>query len=125
MEIANQNNIQNSEQHKITKTKRMLLSEVYVHKCFKKSKTSSDGEETFEVFHIFEVSDSDGKIIPKLSTNCSEPAKVIDILQNFTGSETPQLQRLIEKLCAQSKSSCISMKFMRNNIYFFYKFVSI
>lgn len=83
--------------HRVAKNKRLLLSEVYVHKY---PKLSND---EFGVFHIFELDDNDSKIVPKLSTNCSEPKKVIEILQNFTGSETPQLQRLINKLCEQSK----------------------
>lgn len=86
------------------KSKRMLLSEVYVHKT-RKVCTDSDDDNQFEVYHIFEFADdATTKITPKLSTNCTEPRKIIDVLQNSTGSDTPQLQRLIEKLCAQSKS---------------------
>lgn len=84
------------------KKKRMLLSEVYVHKTRKIDKDSNN-EDEFEVFHIFEFADdATTKITPKLSTNCTEPRKIIDVLQNSTGSDTPQLERLIEKLCAQS-----------------------
>lgn len=85
------------------KSKRMLLSEVYVHKT-RKVNTDSENDEQFEVFHIFEFADDPNtKITPKLSTNCTEPRKIIDVLQNSTGSDTPQLQRLIDKLCAQSR----------------------
>lgn len=87
--------------------KRMLLSEVYVHKMRKLStetnQTNSDGEQ-FDVFHIFEFADdATTKIPPRLSTNCTEPRKIIDVLRNRTGSDTPQIQRLIEKLSAQSE----------------------
>ncbi|XP_031628688.1 uncharacterized protein LOC116344339 [Contarinia nasturtii] len=84
--------------------KRMMLSEVYVHKNRKLDDDAKNGNQ-FEVFHIYEFDESDSnvKITPKLSTNCTEPRKIIDVLQNSTGSETPQLQRLIEKLCAQNK----------------------
>lgn len=93
--------------------KRMLLSEVYVHKVRKlnnESKSDGDGgdedNEHFDVFHIFEFADDPTtKITPKLSTNCTEPRKIIDVLCNRTGSDTPQLQRLIEKLSAQRECS--------------------
>lgn len=88
--------------------KRMLLAEVYVHKKRKLSVETNHGEngEQFDVFYIFEfVDDPSTKITPKLSTNCTEPTKIIDALRNQTGSDTPQLQRLIEKLSAQSESS--------------------
>lgn len=94
--------------------KRMLLSEVYVHKirrlnteCSQNGGNDGDGDgDQFDVFHIFEFADDPTtKITPKLSTNCTEPRKIIDVLRNRTGSDTPQLQRLIEKLSAQSKSS--------------------
>lgn len=88
------------------RTKRMLLAEVYVHKR-PKLITNSDSVDSFEVFHIFEIEDGESKIIPKLSTNCSDPGKIIEVLKNFTGSETPQLKRLIDKLCTQSKSKDI------------------
>lgn len=86
--------------------KRMLLSEVYVHKMRKLStETNQNGDnEQFDVFHIFEFADDPTtKITPRLSTNCTEPRKIIDVLRNRTGSDTPQLQRLIEKLSAQSR----------------------
>lgn len=88
--------------------KRMLLSEVYVHKVRKISKNQpqqdNDTKDSFDVFHIFEFADDElTKITPKLSTNCTEPQRIIDVLRNSTGSDTPQLQRLIEKLCAQSE----------------------
>lgn len=84
-------------------TKRMMLSEVYVHKT-RRLNDDPQTEDKFDVFHIYEFDDnSNVKISPKLSTNCTEPRKIIDVLRNSTGSETPQLQRLIEKLCAQSK----------------------
>lgn len=88
--------------------KRMLLSEVYVHKARKVNSddNASDGDDSgdhFDVFHIFEVTDDPAvKLTPKLSTNCTEPRKIIDVLRNSTGSDTPQLERLIEKLCTQS-----------------------
>lgn len=85
------------------KRKRMLLAEVYVHKS-RKLDTESEKSDKFEVFHIYELEDNENtKITPKLSTNCTEPRKIIEVLQNSTGSDIPQLQRLIEKLCAQSK----------------------
>lgn len=86
------------------KRKRMMLAEVYVHKS-RKLDTEASKDDHFDVFHIYEFDDNDlnTKITPKLSTNCTEPRKIIEVLQNSTGSETPQLQRLIEKLCAQSK----------------------
>lgn len=85
------------------KKKRMLLSEVYVHKT-RKVNNDSENDEQFEVYHIFEFADDPNtKITPKLSTNCTEPRKIINVLQNTTGSDTPQLQRLIDKLCAQSR----------------------
>lgn len=85
------------------KKKRMLLAEVYVHKTRKVS-TNANDDDHFEVFHIFEFAeDANTRITPKLSTNCTEPRKIIQVLQNSTGSDTPQLQRLIEKLCAQSR----------------------
>lgn len=90
------------------KTKRLLLAEVYVHKRPKLT-TTSDSIDSFEVFHIFEIDDGESKIIPKLSTNCSEPGKIIEVLKNFTGSDTPQLKRLIDKLCVQSKSKDIDV----------------
>lgn len=90
------------------KTKRLLLAEVYVHKQPKRT-TISDRVDSFEVFHIFELDDGESKIVPKLSTNCSEPEKIIEVLKNFTGSDTPQLKRLIDKLCAQSKSKIIDV----------------
>lgn len=93
--------------------KRMLLSEVYVHKARKLNSDSNpdnasgnsvDDDDHFDVFHIFELTDDPTtKITPKLSTNCTEPRKIIDVLRNSTGSDTPQLERLIEKLCAQSE----------------------
>ncbi|XP_055305382.1 uncharacterized protein LOC129570038 [Sitodiplosis mosellana] len=86
------------------KRKRMMLAEVYVHKS-RKMDTDANKDDHFEVFHIYEFDDNDSntKITPKLSTNCTEPRKIIEVLQNSTGSDTPQLQRLIEKLCAQNK----------------------
>lgn len=86
------------------KRKRMMLAEVYVHKS-RKLDTDAKKDDHFEVFHIYEFDDNDSntKITPKLSTNCTEPRKIIEVLQNSTGSDTPQLQRLIEKLCAQSE----------------------
>lgn len=89
-------------------TKRLLLAEVYVHKR-PKLKNTLDSFDSFEVFHIFEIDNGESKIIPKLSTNCSEPGKIIEVLKNFTGSDTPQLKRLIDKLCAQSKSKEINL----------------
>lgn len=89
-------------------TKRLLLAEVYVHKRPKLAITS-DSVDSFEVFHIFEVDDGESKIIPKLSTNCSEQGMITDVLKNFTGSDTPQLKRLIDKLCTQSKSKHIDV----------------
>lgn len=84
------------------KKKRMLLSEVYVHKT-RKIDSDSNNEDEFEVFHIFEFADDPTmKITPKLSTNCTEPRKIIEVLQNSSGSDTPQLERLIDKLCTQS-----------------------
>lgn len=81
--------------------KRMWLAEVYVHKT---RKLDPDKDDQFDVFHIYEFDDNTNtRITPKLSTNCTEPRKIIDVLRNTTGSDTPQLQRLIEKLCAQSK----------------------
>lgn len=92
--------------------KRMLLSEVYVHKVRKLCTEANQGvngdgdSEQFDVFHIFEFAeDATTKITPKLSTNCTEPRKIIDVLRNRTGSDTPQLERLIEKLSAQSELS--------------------
>lgn len=86
------------------KRKRMMLAEVYVHKS-RKMDADANKEDHFDVFHIYEFDDNDSltKITPKLSTNCTEPRKIIDVLQNSTGSDTPQLQRLIEKLCSQSE----------------------
>lgn len=85
------------------KRKRMLLSEVYVHKS-RKLDDASENDHKYEVFHIYELEENQAtKIVPKLSTNCTEPRKIIDVLQNSTGSDIPQLQRLIEKLCAQRK----------------------
>lgn len=84
------------------KRKRMFLAEVYVHKSRKLDADAGDANK-FEVFHIYEFEDNENtKITPKLSTNCTEPRKIIEVLQNTTGSDTPQLQRLIDKLCAQS-----------------------
>lgn len=91
------------------KRKRMLLAEVYVHKARKmdtdtEKVTDQEQSDKFEVFHIYELEDNENtKITPKLSTNCTEPGKIIDVLENSTGSETPQLHRLIEKLRAQRK----------------------
>lgn len=98
--------------------KRMLLSEVYVHKVRKLNVETNqnggggdgndDDNEQFDVFHIFEFADDPNtKITPKLSTNCTEPRKIINVLRNRTGSDTPQLQRLIEKLSAQSRQFSI------------------
>lgn len=88
------------------KRKRMLLSEVYVHKS-RKLDEASENDHKYEVFHIYELEENEAtKIVPKLSTNCTEPRKIIDVLQNSTGSDIPQLQRLIEKLCAQRKYYC-------------------
>lgn len=86
------------------KRKRMMLAEVYVHKL-RKLETETVPDDKYEVYHIYEFDENDlhAKITPKLSTNCTEPGKIIDVLQNSTGSDTPQLQRLIEKLCAQSE----------------------
>lgn len=86
------------------KRRRMMLAEVYVHKC-RKLDLEPQQDDKYEVFHIYEFdeNDSNAKITPKLSTNCTEPSKIIEVLQNSTGSDTPQLQRLIEKLCAQSE----------------------
>lgn len=96
---------------KSVKRKRMMLAEVYVHKCRRLDSESSE-DDKFDVFHIYEfdVNDLNIKITPKLSTNCTEPAKIIDVLENSTGSDTPQLQRLIEKLQAQSKFNWIGME---------------
>lgn len=105
----------NSEPSKVdvtqAKRKRMMLSEVYVHKCRKVDPTSNPDK--FEVFHIYEFDDHDSsmKITPKLSTNCTEPRKIIEVLQNSTGSDTPQLKRLIEKLWAQSELVFFSIFF--------------
>lgn len=104
--------------------KRMLLSEVYVHKVRKlangvQSKpddAATDDPDRFDVFHIFEFADDPTtKITPKLSTNCTEPGKIIDVLLNCTGSDTPQLQRLIDKLCAQSRwpAKCLFVNFVK------------
>lgn len=92
------------------KRKRMMLAEVYVHKCRRLS-TASNEDDKFEVFHIYEFdeNDSNTKISPKLSTNCTEPQKIIEILKNSTGSDTPQLQRLIEKLHSQSEFHLIDI----------------
>lgn len=86
------------------KRKRMMLAEVYVHKC-RRLDTESSEDDKFDVFHIYEfdVNDLNIKITPKLSTNCTEPGKIIDVLENSTGSDTPQLLRLIEKLQTQSE----------------------
>lgn len=90
----------NSIEHANVQKKRMLLSEVYVHK---QRRIDTDTDDQYEVFHIFEFADDPNtKITPKLSTNCTEPQTIIEVLQNTTDSETPQLQRLIEKLCTQS-----------------------
>lgn len=107
---ANVNNTVNTVH---AQRKRMLLSEVYVHKVRKLNNNNqlqradgatNDDRDQFDVFHIFEVADDPAiKITPKLSTNCTEPQRIIDVLRNSTGSDTPQLQRLIEKLYAQSK----------------------
>lgn len=95
------------------KRKRMMLAEVYVHKS-RKLDTDPNKDDQFDVYHIYEFdeNDSNTKITPKLSTNCTEPRKIIDVLQTSTGSDTPQLQRLIEKLCAQSEFVCIKKKFL-------------
>lgn len=104
---SQQNVANNSESNKVdvtqAKRKRMMLAEVYVHKCRKVDANSNPDK--FDVFHIYEFDENDSstKITPKLSTNCTEPRKIIEVLQNSTGSDTPQLKRLIEKLWAQSK----------------------
>lgn len=93
----------NVDLSKATK-KRMMLGEVYVHKA-RKLDSDASKEDQFDVFHIYEFDDLDSttKIVPKLSTNCTEPQKIISVLENSTGSDTPQLQRLIDRLRAQSK----------------------
>lgn len=87
----------------VIKRKRMLLSEVYVHKKRMKVGNQNAENNDYEVFHIYELEDDKNtKITPKLSTNCTEPDKIINALKNSSGSETPQLKRLINKLCFQS-----------------------
>lgn len=95
------------------KRKRMMLSEVYVHKS-RKLDTDPSKDDHFDVFHIYEFDDNESinKITPKLSTNCTEPRRIIEVLQNSTGSDTPQLQRLIEKLCAQSEFGSMHFCFL-------------
>lgn len=119
----------------VPQRKRMLLSEVYVHKVRKLNDDSNQGDggdggdkndDQFDVFHIFEFADDPTtKITPKLSTNCTEPRKIIDVLRNRTGSDTPQLQRLIEKLSAQSKFSNLNLKvpFLFNFMHFIVIFI--
>lgn len=92
-----------ADEQSVIKTKRMLLAEVYVHKKRRKiDANQTDGNE-YEVFHIYELEENENKkIVPKLSTNCTEPDNIIKALRNSSGSETPQLKRLIDRLCIQS-----------------------
>lgn len=86
----------------VIKTKRMLLAEVYVHKKRRRDANRTD-ENEYEVYHIYELEENENKtIVPKLSTNCTEPGNIIKALRNSSGSEKPQLKRLIERLCLQS-----------------------
>lgn len=104
--------------------KRMLLSEVYVHK--KRRRTTGDIYlAEFEVFHIYEVVDDNHTFIqPRLATNCNEREEVIDALNNVTGSDTPPIQRLIKKLTERSEliwiySSRFSRTFSSGYLLFF------
>lgn len=85
-------------------SKRMLLSEVYVHKKRRKI-ALEDILTNYEVFHIFEVVEQNLYIQPRLATNCNETGDVIDALKNASGSDTPQMQRLITRLSEASKYS--------------------
>lgn len=80
-----------------SRVKRMLLAEVYVHQKRRKIEETDDSSE-YEVFHIYEVVEKNILIQPRLATNCNDLSKVVDALNNATGSDTPQMQRLISKL---------------------------
>lgn len=94
--VANGENIQSC--------KRMVLSEVYVHR--KRRKISNDEtQDDYDVFHIFEVVEPNVTIQPRLATNCNEREKVVEALQCASGSDTPQMQRLIKRLSEACKCS--------------------
>lgn len=85
-----------------SQVKRMLLAEVYVHQKRRKIDEADDSSE-YEVFHIYEVVEHNIFIQPRLATNYNDISKVIYALNNSTGSDTPQMQRLITKLMESGK----------------------
>lgn len=78
----------------------MQLSEIYVHKTkrARHEESPSADEDIFQIFHIFELSDKPNSIKPRLSTNCTDPEKIIDAIENSPDADSPVTQQLIKKL---------------------------
>lgn len=99
--FASENNI-NIEKANVSSKGTLQLSEIYVHRSKRPCLENNTENEQFEIFHIYELVTCQKRMTPKLSTNCTEPQKIINAVMNSPGSNLSVTQQLIKNLREQS-----------------------